>query len=112
MINNEDGENMTYNARIQITDEVFEKSGRAFFGRQVPKHEVTTTEENGVWVSLDVPGDSDHEAGEWLYNLLTRFEMDWSMRVGTVARNDPHNEGIVLLTTDEGRIVLAKGVNP
>lgn len=104
------GQHMTYHARIQITTDEYEKSGRAFFEREVPTHEAVVTEENGVWLSVDVPGTSDQEAGEWLYNLLTRFEMDWSMRSGTTAKNDPMDEGIVLMTTDEGRIVLMKGV--
>ena len=105
------GNQMTYHARIQLTQDVYKTAGRAFFDREVPAHEAVDSGENGVWLTTDVPGTTDLEAGEWLYNLLTRFEMDWSMRSGTVAKNDPMDDGIVLMTTGEGRIVLMSGVN-
>lgn len=100
----------TYRTLIKLTEKNSMGAAPRFFASQPEDFEIFPVEgEDGVWVKASIEYGNDVRAAEWLYNLLTRFEMHLSMKTGTPAKDAPLAESVVLLIC-EGRMVLATGM--
>lgn len=98
-----------YIASIQFVSDTGLKHGPAFLTREYRDTcEVLLSGDNkiGTWVTIHFHEDSDVRAAEWLYNLMTRLDMDFAMREGRPARDKPLDEGLVVLNESTGRFVL------
>ena len=62
-------------------------------------------------MTFNIEADDDLKAGEKLYNILTRLEMDVSMRERRSAIDDPLQEGLSILMEDTGRLILVAGLS-
>lgn len=101
---------MTYFAKVQVSEKTFKGAAERFFQREVP-NATTHPAENSVWVTFNIEADDDLKAGEKLYNILTRLEMDVSMRERRSAIDDPLQEGLSILMEDTGRLILVAGLS-